>query len=56
MLIGAHRRLKGRRGRLVVACDVEPIIKTFKITGLDSVFTLAPSVDAALERRALEAA
>ena len=40
----------------MVACDVEPIIKTFKITGLDSVFTLAPSVDAALERRALEAA
>jgi anti-sigma B factor antagonist len=56
VLIGAHRRLKARRGRLVVACDVEPIIKTFKITGLDSVFTLAPSVDEALERRALEAA
>jgi anti-sigma B factor antagonist len=56
VLIGANRRLKARRGRLVVACDVEAIIKTLKITGLDSVFTLAPTVEEALERRALEAA
>jgi hypothetical protein len=31
-----------------VACDSDAIVKTFRITGLDSVFTLAPSVDAAL--------
>jgi anti-sigma B factor antagonist len=47
-LIGAHRRLKSRGGRLVVACDSDAIVKTFRITGLDSVFTLVPSVDAAL--------
>jgi anti-sigma B factor antagonist len=47
-LIGAHRRLKSRGGRLVVACDSEPIVKTFRITGLDSVFALAPSAEAAL--------
>ena len=48
VLIGAHRRLKLRGGSLVVVCDNEAISKTFKITGLDGVFTIAPSVDAAL--------
>ena len=38
VLIGAHRRLKSRGGRLVVACDNEAIVKTFRITGLDGVF------------------
>ena len=56
VLIGAHRRLKQRGGRLVVVCDGEAIIKTFRITGLDGVFTLVPSVEAALEGRTLEAA
>jgi anti-sigma B factor antagonist len=48
VLIGAHRRLKLRGGSLTVVCDDEAISKTFKITGLDGVFTLAPSVEAAL--------
>ena len=48
VLIGAHRRLKLRGGSLVVVSDSEAITKTFKITGLDGVFTLAPSVEAAL--------
>ena len=48
VLIGAHRRLKARDGRLVVACGEEAIIKTFRITGLDTVFTLTDSVEAAL--------
>ena len=48
VLIGAHRRLKLRGGSLVVVCDDEAISKTFKITGLDGVFTLAPTVEAAL--------
>jgi anti-sigma B factor antagonist len=55
-LIGAQRRIKSRGGRVVVACDVEAILKTFRITGLDSVFTLAPSVEAALEGPATAAA
>src|SRR5687767_4591930 len=46
--IGAHRRLKLRGGSLVVVCYNEAITKTFKITGLDGVFTIAPSVEAAL--------
>jgi anti-sigma B factor antagonist len=48
VLIGAHRRLKLRGGSLVVVCENEAIAKTFKITGLDGVFTIAPSVEAAL--------
>jgi anti-sigma B factor antagonist len=48
VLIGAHRRLKLRGGSLVVVCDDEAIAKTFKITGLDGVFTLVPTVEAAL--------
>jgi anti-sigma B factor antagonist len=52
VLIGAHRRLKSRGGRLVVACDDEAIVKTFRITGLDGVFTLTDSVEAALREDA----
>jgi anti-sigma B factor antagonist len=48
VLIGAHRRLKLRGGALVVVCDNEAIVKTFRITGLDGVFTLVPSLDDAL--------
>ena len=48
VLIGAHRRLKLRGGALLVVCENEAISKTFKITGLDGVFTIAPTVDAAL--------
>jgi len=49
VLIGAHRRLKLRGGSLVVVCDNEAIVKTFRITGLDGVFTLVASVDEALD-------
>jgi anti-sigma B factor antagonist len=48
VLIGAHRRLKLRGGSLVVVCDNEAIVKTFRITGLDGVFTLVSSVGEAL--------
>src|SRR5918911_1622218 len=49
VLIGAHRRLKLRGGTLTVVCDNEAIVKTFRITGLDGVFTVAPTLAAALE-------
>ncbi len=51
VLIGAHRRLKSRGGVLVVACGSETIVKTFRITGLDSVIRLVDSVEAALGER-----
>src|SRR5688572_23725448 len=49
VLIGAHRRLKLRGGALVVVCDVAAIVKTFKVTGLDGLFTVAPTLEEALE-------
>jgi anti-sigma B factor antagonist len=49
VLIGAHRRLKLRGGALIVVCDNDAIVKTFRITGLDGVFTLVPSLDDAFD-------
>ncbi len=48
VLIGAHRRLKPSGGSLVVVSTNDAITKAFKITGLDSVFPVAPTVEAAL--------
>jgi anti-sigma B factor antagonist len=55
VLIGAHRRLKLRGGSLVVVCDNDAIVKTFRITGLDGVFTLVRSLDDALNGDAVSA-
>jgi anti-sigma B factor antagonist len=49
VLIGAHRRLKLRGGSLVIVCNTDAITKTFRITGLDGVFTLVPALDDALD-------
>jgi anti-sigma B factor antagonist len=56
VLIGAHRRLKLRGGVLTVVCDNDPIVKTFRITGLDGVFTLVSSIDDALNGGAVSSA
>jgi anti-sigma B factor antagonist len=55
VLIGAHRRLKLRGGSLVIVCAGEAIVKTFRITGLDGVFTLVESLDDALDGDAVSA-
>ena len=55
VLIGAHRRLKLRGGSLVIVCDNEAIIRTFRITGLDGVFTLVSTIDDALDGDAVGA-
>ena len=49
VLIGAHRRLKRRDGSLFVVCDNEAIVKTFRITGLDGVFSVVPTMTDALD-------
>src|SRR3954449_1398351 len=51
VLISAHRRLTGRDGRLVIACDVAAVLNTFKITGLDSVLEITGSREEALATR-----
>jgi anti-sigma B factor antagonist len=48
VLISAHRRLSGRRGRLVIACDVAAVRNTFRVTGLDSVLEVVRTRDEAL--------
>ena len=55
VLIGAHRKLKQRNGSLVVVCDNDTIVKTFRITGLDGVFTLVPSLHDAVDGDAVGA-
>lgn len=55
VLIGAHRRLKLRGGSLTIVCDNEAIAKTFRITGLDGVFTLVGKLDDAVNGDAVGA-
>jgi anti-sigma B factor antagonist len=40
---------------LVIVCSADPIVKTFRITGLDGVFTIVSSLDEALNGDAVEA-
>jgi anti-sigma B factor antagonist len=49
VLIGAHRRLKRCHGTLIVVCDNAALVKTFRITGLDGVFRLVPTLADALD-------
>ena len=55
VLIGAHRRLLRLQGRLVVVCNNDAIVKTFRITGLDGVFTIVGTLDEALNGDAVGA-
>ena len=55
MLIGAHRRLQPREGALVIVCANDAIVKTFRITGLDGVFTIVGTLDEALDGDAVGA-
>ena len=47
VLIGAHRRLRRLEGQLVIVCSNDAIAKTFRITGLDGVFTIVTTLDEA---------
>jgi anti-sigma B factor antagonist len=47
VLVGALKRLRSVNGELTLVCAQERLLKIFRITGLDRVFTLYDSVDAA---------
>jgi anti-sigma B factor antagonist len=47
VLVGALKRLRGVGGELFLACGQERLLKIFRITGLDRVFTMFGSVEAA---------
>jgi anti-sigma B factor antagonist len=55
VLIGAHRRLRRLGGRLVIVCSNDAIAKTFRITGLDGVFTIVGSLEEAVNGDAVGA-
>jgi anti-sigma B factor antagonist len=47
VLVGALKRLRVVGGELLLVCAQERLLKIFRITGLDQVFSLFDSVDAA---------
>jgi anti-sigma B factor antagonist len=49
VLIGAVKRLRSRDGALAIVNVDENISKTFEITGLDQIFTILPSREAAVD-------
>lgn len=48
VLIGALKRVRTHDGDLALVCAEARILKVFEITGLLNVFTVHPSVDAAV--------
>ena len=49
VLIGAVKRLRSRDGSLVIVNTDTNIAKTFEITGLDQIFTILPTREAAVD-------
>jgi anti-sigma B factor antagonist len=47
VLVGALKRLRAAGGSFSLVCDKEPLLKIFRITALDQVFPIHPSVEAA---------
>jgi anti-sigma B factor antagonist len=47
VLVGALKRLRAVGGTFGLVCAKEPLLKIFRITALDQVFPLYPSVEAA---------
>lgn len=48
VLVGALRRLRAVGGTLALVCNRESLLKIFRITALDRVFSVHPTVDAAI--------
>ena len=47
VLVGAMKRLRVAHGSFGLVCSKEPLLKIFRITALDQVFPIYPSVEAA---------
>ena len=48
VLVGGVKRLRTNEGQLSLVCSDRNITKIFEITGLDRVFAIHPTLDAAL--------
>ena len=51
VLVGALKRLRAAGGTFGLVCAKEPLLKIFRITALDQVFPLYPTVEAATSTR-----
>jgi anti-sigma B factor antagonist len=49
VLVGAMKRLRVAHGRFGLVCSKEPLLKIFRITALDQVFPIYPTIEAATE-------
>jgi anti-sigma B factor antagonist len=47
VLVGALKRLRAAGGTFALVCAKEPLLKIFRITALDQVFPIYPTVEAA---------
>jgi anti-sigma B factor antagonist len=52
-LIGGRRRAHALKGSLTLVCTEQQMLKIFRITGLDKVFTIHATVDAATRSAAV---
>jgi len=50
VLVGGVKRLRSNDGQLALVCSDRNITKIFEITGLDRVFTIYPTRDAAISQ------
>src|SRR4051794_12647965 len=50
VLVGGVKRLRTNDGQLTLVCSDRNITKIFEITGLDRVFTIYPTRDAAVDK------
>lgn len=48
VLVGRLKLVRNQSGTMPIVCTKERILKVFRITGLDKVFTIVDSVEAAL--------
>ncbi len=52
VLVGGLKRLNPHDGKLAIICDNERILRIFRITGLEKIFTIFPGAQALTETRA----
>ena len=49
-LIGGRRRARALNGSLSLVCAETPVLRVFRVTGLDKVFEIHDSVDSAIAK------
>lgn len=55
-LVSSHRRLQLLGGRLRLVCRNDLVLRVFRLTGLDNVMSIVPTLEQALEEAAAQSA